>query len=121
MNGPIRAGHGSGYSCVELSVHALLPVATSVYPRRGRHGKVTGVEQFVVSPCACCGYRTGGGTCPVCFWTEDGSTDQDAKTVKGGPNGELSLEEARLNFAIYGASHRRYEDVVRKPREDELP
>jgi hypothetical protein len=79
------------------------------------------VEQFVVSPCACCGYRTGGGTCPVCFWTEDGSTDQDAKVVKGGPNGELSLEEARLNFAIYGASHRRYEDVVRKPREDELP
>ncbi len=57
----------------------------------------------------------------MCFWTEDGSTDGDASVAKGGPNGELSLEEARLNFAIYGASHRRYEDVVRKPREDELP
>ncbi|MFI2274906.1 CPCC family cysteine-rich protein [Catenuloplanes sp. NPDC020197] len=94
---------------------------TPVYPRRGRHGKVTGVEQFVVSRCACCGYRTGGGTCPVCFWTEDGSSDRDAKVAKGGPNGDLSLDEARLNFAIYGASHRRYLDVVRKPREDEMP
>ncbi|WP_307246962.1 CPCC family cysteine-rich protein [Catenuloplanes indicus] len=79
------------------------------------------MEQFVVSRCACCGYRTGGGTCPVCFWTEDGSSDRDAKVAKGGPNGELSLDEARLNFAIYGASHRRYLDVVRKPREDEMP
>lgn len=41
--------------------------------------------------------------------------------VAGGPNGEVSLSDARLNFAIYGASHRRYVDVVRPPRRDELP
>ena len=39
--------------------------------------------------------------------------------VRGGPNGELSLNDARLNFALYGASHRRYAEVVRPPRVDE--
>jgi hypothetical protein len=41
--------------------------------------------------------------------------------VRGGPNGALSLSDARLNFAIYGASHPRYQDVVRAPRSDERP
>ncbi|MEU2616115.1 CPCC family cysteine-rich protein [Micromonospora sp. NPDC007271] len=41
--------------------------------------------------------------------------------MAGGPNGDVSLSDARLNFAIYGASHRRYLDVVRQPRSDELP
>jgi hypothetical protein len=40
--------------------------------------------------------------------------------LPGSPNGELSLSEARLNFAIYGASQRRYEDLVRPPRADEM-
>jgi hypothetical protein len=39
----------------------------------------------------------------------------------GSPNGELTLREARLNFAIYGACHPRYEDLVRPPRADEHP
>jgi hypothetical protein len=39
----------------------------------------------------------------------------------GGTNGEVSLSDAQLNFLIYGASHRRYRDVVRPPRSDELP
>ena len=41
--------------------------------------------------------------------------------VVDGPNGEVSLSDARLNFFIYGASHRRYRDVVRPPRSDERP
>ena len=69
--------------------------------------------------CPCCGYRTGCTTCPVCFWTEDGRR-ADTDVVPGSPNGDLSLNEARLNFAIYGASHRRYEDLVRPPRTDEM-
>jgi hypothetical protein len=39
----------------------------------------------------------------------------------GGPNGDLTLGEAKLNFALYGASHPRYAEVVRRPRTDELP
>jgi hypothetical protein len=41
--------------------------------------------------------------------------------VRDGPNGDLSLSEARLNFAIYGACHRRYRELVRAPRDDERP
>ncbi|MDG4767090.1 CPCC family cysteine-rich protein [Solwaraspora sp. WMMD406] len=74
-----------------------------------------------VDRCPCCGYRTGCITCPVCFWTDDGQGDQDAEVVRDGPNGDLSLSHARLNFAIYGASHRRYADMVRSPRPDEYP
>jgi hypothetical protein len=75
-----------------------------------------------VEACPCCGFRTGGdGTCPVCFWTNDGQGDPDADLVRGGPNGDLSLTHARLNFAIYGASHPRYQDMVRQPRPEEQP
>lgn len=74
-----------------------------------------------ISKCPCCSYRTGCLTCPVCFWTDDGQGDQDAAVVRGGPNGDLSLAHARLNFAIYGASHERYQDMVRPPRIDEFP
>ena len=41
--------------------------------------------------------------------------------LTGGPNGELSLIDARLNFSVYGASHQRYRDLVRAPRSHELP
>lgn len=77
--------------------------------------------QPVVDQCLCCGYRTGCTTCPVCFWTDDGSDDRTAGDVIGGANGELSLSHARLNFAIYGASHLRYQEMVRAPRPDEYP
>lgn len=77
--------------------------------------------QPLLPRCPCCGYRTGCTTCPVCYWTDDGQADADAAVVRGGPNGELSLSDARLNFAIYGASDRRYQDLVRSPRVDEYP
>jgi hypothetical protein len=57
-------------------------------------------------------------TCPVCFWTNDGAEGVAPGVAR---NGELSLPDARLNFAIYGASHPRYAQVVRPPRADELP
>jgi hypothetical protein len=59
----------------------------------------------------------------VCFWTEDGQHEASGPgpVAAGGPNGEMSLSEARLNFLLYGASHRRYADVVRLPRPDEMP
>ncbi len=84
-------------------------------------------QHLLIERCPCCGYRTGCTTCPVCFWTDDGRTEQELDLreldLPGGssPNGELTLREARLNFAIYGACHRRYVDLVRRPRADELP
>lgn len=72
-----------------------------------------------VDACPCCGFRTGCLTCPVCFWTDDGQGDADADVVRGGPNGELTLSHGRLNYAIYGASDPRYQELVRPPRGDE--
>jgi hypothetical protein len=74
-----------------------------------------------IDMCPCCGSRTGCGTCPVCFWTDDGRRDPDAESFADGPNGDLTLSHARLNFAIYGASHPRYQEMVRPPRPDERP
>lgn len=72
-----------------------------------------------IEPCPCCGHRTGCRTCPVCFWTDDGRGGADLEALRGGPNGDLSLRHARLNYAIYGACHPRYREVVRVPRESE--
>lgn len=75
-------------------------------------------------PCPCCGFRTlpergGYDICEVCFWEDDGQDDHDADTVRGGPNYELSLAQARLNFAEYGASSQRVKSYVRPPLESE--
>jgi hypothetical protein len=92
-----------------------------VWSAGGRHGKLSAVDRPTIKQCPCCYYRTGCTTCPVCFWTDDGQNDTDADVVRGTSNGDLSLTEARLNFAIYGASHRRYTEVVRAARADERP
>ncbi|WP_268249705.1 CPCC family cysteine-rich protein [Streptomyces anandii] len=44
------------------------------------------------------GLWIGWQICPVCFWEDDGQDDHDADRVRGGPNGRLSLPEARRNF-----------------------
>ncbi len=58
--------------------------------------------------CPCCGCLTldergGWEICDVCFWEDDGQDDHDADVVRGGPNGGLSLNEARSNYLRYGA------------------
>src|SRR4051794_35124437 len=58
--------------------------------------------------CPCCGYitlpeRGSYELCPICFWEDDGQDDHDAEQVRRGPNGNLSLAEARRNFALIGA------------------
>jgi hypothetical protein len=40
---------------------------------------------------------------------------------RSSPNGDLTLRDARLNFAIYGACHPRYGELVRPPHPDEHP
>ncbi|WP_043177530.1 CPCC family cysteine-rich protein [Streptomyces sp. NRRL F-2890] len=77
-------------------------------------------------PCPCCGFitlsvRGGYEICPVCFWEDDGQDDQDADTVRGGPNGRLSLTRARKNFHSTGACEERHISLVRDPLATEHP
>jgi hypothetical protein len=53
--------------------------------------------------CPCCGYPTltswgNYDICYLCWWEDDGQDDDDADRVKGGPNSDYSLTEARMNF-----------------------
>ncbi|HXJ20127.1 MAG TPA: CPCC family cysteine-rich protein [Polyangia bacterium] len=74
--------------------------------------------------CPCCRFLTlemrgGFEICPVCFWEDDGQDDHDAADVPGGPNGKLSLDRARANFAAFGACDEGSRAHVRPPRPDE--
>jgi hypothetical protein len=74
--------------------------------------------------CPCCRNRTLSergvfDICPVCYWEDDGQDDHDAAIVRGGPNGSLSLEQARTNYAAYGASEERFKSCVRAPTPEE--
>ncbi|MCX5316995.1 CPCC family cysteine-rich protein [Streptomyces sp. NBC_00154] len=73
--------------------------------------------------CPCCGFITLGErrnyeVCSACFWEDDGQDDHDADR---GPNGRLSLTEARRNFHAMGACDERCTQFVRAPRPDEHP
>jgi hypothetical protein len=59
--------------------------------------------------------------CPVCFWEDDGQDDHDADLVRGGPNGPLSLTQARANYAAFGASDPTFLNKVRSPTSEEKP
>ncbi len=59
--------------------------------------------------CPCCGLctleeRYVYEICPVCWWEDDGQDNRDANEVLGGPNGKLSLTQARVNVLVYGIS-----------------
>jgi hypothetical protein len=76
--------------------------------------------------CPCCGYLTlrergGYEICPVCLWEDDGQDELDAAVVRGGPNGGLSLAQARRNFDRLGASSEKLLERVRPPHDDEHP
>lgn len=77
-------------------------------------------------PCPCCGYMTlvARGAyiiCQVCFWEDDGQDGHDADDVRGGPNGALSLTEARANFKRFRAWDEAAVQSVREPRPEEFP
>jgi hypothetical protein len=78
----------------------------------------------VLYRCPCCGCKTldergGFDICPVCFWEDDGQDDADADIVRGGPNGRLSLSNARKNFKEIGACESRHLRHVRMPTREE--
>ena len=65
--------------------------------------------------CPCCGYvtlteRAAYEICPLCWWEDDGQDDPRADEVWGGPNGDVSLSEARRNFRDHLTMYRRGED-----------
>ena len=75
--------------------------------------------------CPCCRALTlhgrgGFEMCPVCWWEDDGQDEHDLDTMRGGPNGTLTLREARENYRRFGASEALYADRVRKPRPEEM-
>ncbi|MEB8337445.1 CPCC family cysteine-rich protein [Streptomyces endophyticus] len=76
--------------------------------------------------CPCCGYLTlgergGFEICDVCFWEDDGQDQHDVDTVRGGPNGSLSLRQAQENYRTFGACDRRSLGSIRGPRPNEHP
>jgi len=78
---------------------------------RGKRGRGRRVA------CPCCRHRTLGTRgdyviCPVCFWEDDGSDDLDGV---GGPNGDLTLAQARHNYAAFGACAEEFRHAVREP------
>lgn len=67
---------------------------------------VTGVMPDAEA-CPCCGRKTIGERgcyeiCRVCWWEDDGQDNDQADEVLGGPNGGVSLTEARRNFLAHG-------------------
>ena len=82
-------------------------------------------QQGVKYSCPCCGFKTldergGFDLCPVCYWEDDGQDDQDADRVRGGPNADLSLTQARHNFREFGACDLRFTGDVRPPTAEEM-
>lgn len=60
-------------------------------------------ERFL---CPCCfmptlDERRSYDICSICEWEDDGQDTDDAEVVRGGPNGDYSLKEARDNFEKY--------------------
>lgn len=75
--------------------------------------------------CPCCRFITLGERgmyqiCPVCFWEDDGADDRSADEV-GGPNGSLTLRQAREKFARLGACDESAVRRVRGPLDSEQP
>jgi len=65
-------------------------------------------QGYAAYRCPCCRFTTlaergGYEVCPVCSWEDDGQDDHDADEVRGGPNSDVSLTQARENFRLLGA------------------
>lgn len=73
--------------------------------------------------CDCCGYYTlmneSDDICPVCWWQED-NVQRRYPDSTGGAN-EISLNEAKKNYILFGVSDKKYINKVRKPLPEELP
>src|SRR5215475_8120424 len=69
-------------------------------------------------PCDVCGHRTldrkaAWEICPVCFWEDD-------EWYTGGGANDVTLEQARTNYGLFGAAEQRCVKSVRKPTATEI-
>jgi hypothetical protein len=135
-----KSSHSSGNGqCVEVAVLAVsvrvrdgkapdaghltfTPKAWAAFMTRARAGRYDRRPYA----CPCCGYLTLDSRgdyeiCAVCFWEDDGQVEDDADVVRGGPNGALSLTQARQNFTEIGACERAMLRNVRDPLPEEHP
>jgi hypothetical protein len=60
-------------------------------------------------PCPCCGHPTltergAEERCRECGWYDDGQDQHDSGVVRGGPNGCLSLDSARVRYVEQGGT-----------------
>ena len=68
--------------------------------------------------CKCCGCAVLDSAdeydiCPVCFWEKDKTQESDPDYAEGANS--VSLNEARKNYAEFGACEKRFTENVRKP------
>lgn len=73
-----------------------------------REAIVTGAETRF-EPCPCCGRASleelgAYEICRVCGWEDDGQDNKDADIAFGGPNGRLSLTQARVDWLAFDES-----------------
>lgn len=52
------------------------------------------------------GQRASWDICTICFWEDEGQDTDDADIIRGGPNRDYSLTEARSNFVNYQTMYR---------------
>ncbi len=79
--------------------------------------------------CPCCGFPTltepsSHEICELCHWQDDGLTGTNEEEVIGGPNGLLSIAQARRNFVQHGdafdAADTRRRNLCRDPNRKRL-
>lgn len=103
-------------------IDAMARLAKALKP----HLPLAGSNMALPLRCPCCLCKTlrergGFEICAVCFWEDDGQDEYDADCVRGGPNGALSLTQARANYRQLGACDARSVAHVRPPTLEERP
>lgn len=75
--------------------------------------------------CPCCGYLTINNVdevivdiCEVCYWQYDKVSEEKPDEIIG-PN-RVSLNTARKNYKLFGASEECFKNIVRLPYKDEM-
>lgn len=69
--------------------------------------------------CPCCGAnslteRGAWDICPVCWWEDDGTENDEASLYFSGPNNGLQLTAARINFIQHGIYNPERQDLLKK-------